>query len=266
MKMNIINCFSTHESNSGNPAAIVRHFEGNKDNKQILAKRLNLPVTVFLSKVIDGNCHIEYFYPATEMALCLHGTIGAAYILSKEKNLDHLIFLTKDKKELKTRMLDNVIQVLVSSQSSPSISIDKLQVCNMLNLKEDDIDLELPFIVSSVCSPKLLIPLKSFESLSILNPKFDLITEWSIKNSINGFYVYTKDIHRDDFNFYARGFNPKGGHHEDAATGVAAAALSLALKKSIVVGQGKFINRPSKIIVSYENPNNIWVGGNARES
>ena len=69
MKIDIINCFSIHESNSGNPAAIVRHFDGNKDNKQILTKRLNLPVTVFLSEMIDGNCNIAYFYPETEMAV-----------------------------------------------------------------------------------------------------------------------------------------------------------------------------------------------------
>jgi PhzF family phenazine biosynthesis protein len=267
MEMNIINCFCIKETGSGNPAAIVRNFTQDENEKQALAKRLNLPVTVFLSEIIDGTYNIEYFYPETEMSLCLHGTIGAAYIISREKNLVELTFITKDKKSLKTRIVENAIQVHMSSQSTPSISIDKLKICKMLNLKNDDeIDLELPFLVSSVGSPKLLVPLKTMELLGSLKPNFDLIAEWSIVNAINGFYVYTKYVNSDDFNFYARGFNPKGGHPEDAATGVAAAALSLALKKDIVVGQGIFLNRPSKIIVSYENQNNIWVGGKAQES
>ena len=265
MQLNIINCFCTQETDSGNPAAIVRDFTKNKNERQALARKLNLPVTVFLSEVIDGTCNIEFFYPETEMPLCLHGTIGSAYIVSEEKKFADLKFITKDKNTLKSRVAENVIQVLVSSQPVPSIAIDKLKISKMLNLKnEDDFDLELPLLISSVGSPKLLVPLKSFELLSTLKPNFDLIAEWSLENAVNGLYVYTKDS-SNDFNFYARGFNPKTGHQEDAATGVAAAALSLALKKSIVVGQGVFLQRPSKIIVSYENSNNIWVGGKAQE-
>lgn len=82
---------------------------------------------------------------------------------------------------------------------------------------------------------KLSVPLKSFELLDVLKPNFDWIAEWSKKNTVNGLYVYTKDVSNNDFNFCARGFNPKAGHQEDAATGVAAAALSLALKHNIVV-------------------------------
>lgn len=266
MKLNIINCFCTKKTSSGNPAAIVRGFKQDKDKKQELARRLNLPVTVFLSEVIDGTRNIEFFYPETEMPLCLHGTIGATYIIFKEEKLDDITFITKDKNILKARVAENIIQVLVSSKSVSSLVVDKLEICKMLNLNNiNEVDSQLPFLISSVGSPKLLIPLKSFEILSVLKPNFNLMAEWSKVNSINGLYVYTKDIMSNDLDFYARGFNPKGGHEEDAASGVAAAALSLALKQSIVVGQGKFINRPSKIIVSYDNPNIIWVGGNVQE-
>ena len=85
MEIQIINCFSTNETNSGNPAAVVSHFLGDKYAKQKLAKELGLPVTVFLSKVSSENCNLEFFYPDTEMPLCLHGTLGAAYILFKDK-------------------------------------------------------------------------------------------------------------------------------------------------------------------------------------
>lgn len=109
---------------------------------------------------------------------------------------------------MQVRSEEDVIQALVSTQQVPSISIDKLKIIKMLNLKnDDDIDPNLPLLVSSAGSPKLLVLLKSFESLSSLNPNFNLIAEWSIENTINGLYVYTNDVRGNNLNFYARGFN-----------------------------------------------------------
>lgn len=52
MEINIVNCFCLKEKDSGNPAAIVRDFLGDRDEKQKLAKKLGMPVMVFL---YDGN-------------------------------------------------------------------------------------------------------------------------------------------------------------------------------------------------------------------
>lgn len=70
MEINIINCFCIIETNSANPVAIVRYFIGNRNEKQALTKKLDLPVTVFLSEIKNGNCNLEFFYPGTEMPLC----------------------------------------------------------------------------------------------------------------------------------------------------------------------------------------------------
>lgn len=94
-----------------------------------------------------------------------------------------------------------------------------------------------------------------------LKPNYELIKKWSIENKVNGLYVYTPETHLNSSNFHARGFNPKTGHNEDAATGVAATALSLALKRNITVEQGYSINRPCCIVVTYIDANNILVGG-----
>jgi PhzF family phenazine biosynthesis protein len=195
------------------------------------------------------------------MPLCLHGTIAAAFVLFKNITSKNLTCITKDKIDISARQEKDIIQIRVSKSLSPTINPDKIQIAQMLNLNcIDDIENELSFTVSSVGSPKLLVPIASFESLAALKPNFNLITQWSLDNKINGLYVYTKDSQNNSFDFYARGFNPKTGHNEDAATGVAA-ALALSLKRSITVGQGVFMERPSEIRVSYYDPENIWVGG-----
>jgi PhzF family phenazine biosynthesis protein len=266
MRIDIVNCFSTKKKNSGNPAAIVRDFIGGRNEKQQLAKDLGLPVTVFLSEKNHNYYHVEFFYPETEMPLCLHGAIGAGFILLKDEKINKLTLISKNENELQIRREDETIQVCVSQQSIPVAIFNKNLLTQMLNIQSiDEIDHQLPLAVSSIGSPKLLIPLVSFESLSSLKPNTDLIASWSIENNINGLYVYTKDSKDDDFDFYARGFNPRTGHYEDAATGVAAAALALSLKRNIIVGQGQFIQRPSEINVSYDNPDTIWVGGKVQE-
>lgn len=267
MNIDIVNCFCTKEANSGNPAAIIHNYIDGRNEKQKLAKKLGMPVTVFLNDTNQSEHHVEFFYPETEMPLCLHGTIGAAYILFQNESGNHLELIAKNDNRLAIRCNKEIVQVRVKECEMPITQINHHAIVDMLNLKNADekIDDELPFTVSSVGSPKLLVPLVSFELLASLEPNFDLITEWSRETGVNGLYVYTKDVRDHDLDFYARGFNPKTGHHEDAATGVAAAALALSFNRSIVVGQGKFLNRPSEINVSYEDANNIWVGGKVHE-
>ena len=265
MKINVINCFCTIEEGSGNPAAIVTEFKGNDQAKQKLAKDLETPVTVFISDIKNQSCHLEFFYPDTEMPLCLHGTLGAGYFLLNESLFSNLVCTTKNLTQLLVRKMGEIIQVKVSSQPTPEAPFDEISVCQMLNLESNEtISTEYPFVISSVGSPKLLVPLVSLELLNRLKPNFELIKKWSIEYNVNGLYVYTNDSRINSFDFYARGFNPKTGHTEDAATGVAAAALALLLEQSIVVGQGEFIKRPSEMTVTYEDSENIWVGGMAR--
>lgn len=266
MEKQIIFCFCTEDTKSGNPAAIISDFNGDRDVKQKLAKELAMPVTVFLSNKDMEPYQIEFYYPDTEMPLCLHGTLGAAYVLFRKQPLNHLMLMTKSNHKLEVRRDKEIIQVCVSSSSTPHIKIDNNFIQQMLNLKSIEVfDVDYPLVVASVGSPKLLIPLKTFEQLATLAPDFDLIAKWSKESGVNGMYVYTPDSKIENVDFYARGFNPKAGHHEDAATGVAAAALSLSLKRSFVIGQGIFMQRPSAITVSYENDDSIWVGGKVRE-
>lgn len=264
MRLNIVNCFCSNIKNSGNPAAVVVDYFGDRAAKQALAYKLNLPVTVFITKSDGSTPILEYFYPETEMPLCLHGTLAAASVLFTETSSSKLLCKTFQGNILTLFKEEGLAKVKVSAQVSPNILIAKNDICAMLNIKSASyLEVNLPLTISSVGSPKLLVPVDSLNTLAKLKPNFELIRNWSIKHQVNGLYIYTNETYSPEASFHARGFNPKTGYNEDIATGVAAAALALALKKDIVVEQGHCLGRQSKIIVSYQNHENIFVGGKA---
>jgi PhzF family phenazine biosynthesis protein len=259
LKTTIINCFTLDAKNSGNPAAIVTGFTDDKNSKQALAKQLNLPVTVFINDTEALSPLLEYFYPQTEMPLCLHGTLAAAHVLFENRASTQLTCLTASEQiRLVITSVNNLIQIEVAAKPGPHVVVARKDICNMLQLKNKNIENNLPCGVVSVGSPKLLVPIASSLLLTQLTPDFSEILAWSLANQVNGLYVYTP---LNAEKWLARGFNPKTGHNEDAATGVAAAALALSLKKNLVVEQGSIINKPSQIVVTFNHPNSIFVGG-----
>jgi PhzF family phenazine biosynthesis protein len=260
MKITQLSCFSNNIKNSGNIAAVVTNFDTNI-NKQNLAKELNLPVTVFISALDSTTPLLEFFYPETEMPLCLHGVLGAAAVLFPNHPNNPLICSTKYGQKLEIYANKDLFLVKVSVQPYSNIQVNVDEVCSMLNINRSQLHSNLPFQIASVGSPKLLVPISSLNTLQQLTPDFEHIREWSISSKINGIYAYTDETIDKTANIHARGFNPKTGHNEDVATGVAAAALSLVLKKDLFIEQGWCLNRPSTIVVSYQNDHSILVGG-----
>lgn len=266
MKISIVNCFCTNETDSGNPAGVVFDYTDNDEAKQELAKKLALPVTVFVSNE-HATPLLRFFYPEREMDLCLHGSLGAAFLLMQKRNGNELLCLTRTGKPLQFTQSNDLTQVKIAAEPVEVTKIDEALVFKMLNLASTEmIDRNLPFHVASVGSPKLLVPLKSLTILTQLQPNLALIKDWSLQNKVAGIYCYTTDTYHSSADFHARAFNPQTGHKEDAATGVAAAALSSVLQKSIVIEQGYFVNKPSQISVNYIDDKNIYVGGKMVES
>ena len=257
----IVKAFCTEAAGSGNPAAVILNFQGDDLAKQQIAKQFMLPVTVFVTHSDTIKPILQFFYPEMEMNLCLHGALAAMHVIMTQNAVQSFTCSTAAGKLLQAIKTDDNVQIKLSSESTPKCLINSELIAELLNLKNTGaIDLDLPLQTASVGSPKLLVPLKSSETLAGLNPNFDLIKAWSLENKVNGLYVYAQDQRQSGY-FYARGFNPKTGHHEDAATGVAAAALAATLKKNIKVRQGDAINKPSLILVDYINPEEIYVGG-----
>lgn len=259
----ILNCFCGSDESAGNPAAVYIDSVLNDNQKQHIATKLNLPVTVFITGSDSKSPGIEYYYPNKKMPLCLHGTLAAAYVFFKKYDRKDGVFLTANGKELKFQKNLNdyfSVEVFPDHISKPHIPLSL--VSDFFNVDVKDLSNTLPLTVASVGSPKLLIPVPA-NILLELKPNYSEIEKWSIKNKVNGLYVYSNDLLESNM-FLARGFNPMGGHNEDAATGVAAGALSSVLKRSLIVEQGHALGKPCRIMVDYKDQNSIWVGGQVR--
>lgn len=272
MRIFQVNCFCITIKDSGNPAAVVIDCDSLTQREKLsIAKKINFPVSVFVSNVTDTLPVIEYFYPEAQMPLCLHGTIAAAHLLfnMKETSGNELIFKRTYNESILgllkvNQSSDGNILVEVQDNKIHELNLNYLELAtNFLKLPQDYwsmSDNELLFNVASVGSPKLFIPVKSKEHLDNILPDYNAIATWCIDQNINGLYVYTRDSLEKN-TFYARGFNPRTGHLEDAATGVAVGALACSLKQNLTVFQGANLNRPSKIHASYMGDGICMVGG-----
>ena len=260
--MKILYCFCTDLPHSGNPAGVIFNFPGDKSEKQKLANQWQLPVIVFIEKADSSIPILQFFYPNIEMNLCLHGALAAVFLLMNQRQIDHITISNAVGTLYQAIKLDHqVVQIKVSAEPVPTYAPDLKLLKQLLNLTEiGEISTDLPMMVASVGSPKLFIPLRSPEILATLHPDFDLIKQWSLDNKINGLYVYAPES-THPLLLQARAFNPKTGHNEDAATGVAAAALALIFKKNLIIKQGHFIGKSSQLMVTYHNSEEIYVGG-----
>ncbi len=260
--MKILNCFCTELPNSGNPAGIIFDFSGDKMEKQKLAQKLQLPVIVFISKADSSIPVLQFFYPNIEMNLCLHGALAAAFLLMEQRQTNHIVVSNAIGALFQViKLEDQVVQIKVSEEPVSVYTPNQKILKQLLNLTDiSAISEDFPMAVASVGSPKFFIPLKSAEVLADLQPNFDLIKQWSLDNQINGLYAYAPES-TTPLLLQARAFNPKTGQNEDAATGVAAAALGLLFKKDLMIKQGHFIDKPSQLIITYHHPDEIYVGG-----
>lgn len=257
-----VNCFCISDNpQSGNPAAVIINFLGDDLAKQDLAAELNLPVTVFVDQK-DHTYHVRFFYPECEMPLCIHGMLSAASVIMQRESCYELTISTNVNIFHIEKSDNNIFYLHLSRGKIEAIHHQDDLINKMLGIRLSDIDSRFPFCISSVGSPKFLIPLKSYDLLANLKPNFSFIKNWSIENNINGIYVYTTN-QNDPTNIHARGFNPKGGKNEDPATGVAAAALFQAMNTDFLkIYQGECIGNPSQIYVKQKTfGSDILVGG-----
>ncbi|WP_168455460.1 PhzF family phenazine biosynthesis protein [Wolbachia endosymbiont of Ctenocephalides felis wCfeJ] len=266
-----VNVF-TRSTFTGNPAAVVIEFSGNSQQMQLLAKKLNFPATVFIlpSKSNKVVAQLRFFAPATELSMCGHGILAAASYLFRDKTEGKLVIETLENKIVKIeKRHDGLLQFTSTRAQRLDINIDDKEIRGLLGLPSSLlIKSDNPYCVASIGSPKLLVPIISRQTLLTIKPDFLGITDWSIKNDVNGIYAYTSDTVDTGSHFHARSFNPNSGNDEDAATGVAAAALAsvysdeTAKLSDVIIEQGDCIGKKSRIVVTV-NEELLKIGGYA---
>lgn len=252
----------------GNPAPIVidaRPLDG-EAMRAVAARHGHESAFVLPGR--DGcDYEFRFFVPNHEMEMCGHATLGTVWLL------DHLGELARSTVSIAT--LSGPVearieggQASVSQPRGRSAGIDDpAAVRDVLGIRPSDL-LDLPLLNAATSRVKTLVPLRSPEILNGLRPDFARIEALCDAIGSTGLYPFAP-VDTDAGIFSARQFPRSSGYPEDAATGIAAAALAwsawdlgLTSQHRIVIRQGEAMGRPSQITVERQD-DRCWLSGRA---
>ena len=275
----------------GNPAPIVVDAAGMSDTEmQEVARRYGHESGFVLPAPPGSGCDYEFRFwvPNHEMSMCGHATVGAVWLLHQTGRLqrDRLTVQTRSG-QVGIRITDytaegaavEISQPMGRVEPLPQAQLSRDEILDALDITEAQL---APLPIQNACTSrvKTLIPLASPADLDALRPRFEKIEALCERIGSTGLYPYASfDTSRQIFD--ARQFPRASGYPEDAATGIAASALSFGLlanglveasTRTITIRQGRAMKRPSQISVRFSfedgaasgHPDGCWLGGPVR--
>ncbi len=271
----------------GNPAGVVPDAKKlSEKDMQKIANEMNLSETAFVKKLEEDCFEVRFFTPKCEVDLCGHATIATFYVLGKKGYIRHegrsrVIITQKTKAGLLPVELyfenGEIIKVLMDQGNPQAFGrIDEIEeISNILGISKEQIginDFDLKPEVISTGLRDIIIPVKDEETLRSLKIDFKKMDSYCMDRDSIGMHVFTLDELREN-TVHCRNFAPSVGIYEEAATGTANGALMYYMKRnnmlktnSILVNQGEYMNRPSKILCEIhesEKHDIVKVGGKA---
>ena len=279
----------TDEPFLGNPTAVAIDFEEQftTEQKEAIAREMNLPVTAFVSNSLKADLKIEFFTPKKEVPISGHATIAALWLLAdigkitQENNKITLKIETKlglISTEIKWK--NNSVDKVYMTQKKPKfreVEINKQKLADILGIRTDKIETndKLPLIIADTGSPKLLVLISSKEMTDALVPKFDEVERLCRRLKVTGLHLYTFDTYQEGSTCYTRQFEPIRGAAETAVSGMANGALGAYLVSkgfaqpgTLIIEQGESLDRPGKVEVrikaTADEVKSVRIGGKAQ--
>lgn len=255
---------------SGNGLTVVFCYEELEDSLMLnLTQEFKQFETIFLRRVEDNLFCARIFTVEEELDFAGHPILGAAAAIHSHffENTEDVViaFQLKNKKVITVSKKKAGYYDVQMNQGKPQFLCEvSNEVCSKylhaLNLSEENFSKQLPMEVVSTGLPYLLVPLSSgIEKAKIVHAHFEeMLKETGAKFT----YVF------DENEIEGRTWDNQG-NVEDVATGSAAGPLGAYLyknnvvdvNKEIIVSQGRFVGRPSKIKVSKSIEGEILVAG-----
>jgi PhzF family phenazine biosynthesis protein len=220
--------------NGGNLCPLVLDTEGMIPGAtmQRLARKFGQD-TAFIVPLGDkgADLHIRYFVPDHEMGVSGHATIAAVTVALRAKALDHNPIRIQTVSGLFeanwTRHSDDYRVTLGQNPPIFGRTTAPERVARVLGIQVDDIAFgESPVQSVSVSRAKLLVPLRDSRILNHLTSDFEALWRLCEEERVTGLYPFTRHTEHKNIDAEARQFPLRAGFPEDAATGVAAAALA----------------------------------------
>jgi PhzF family phenazine biosynthesis protein len=261
-------------ADGGNPAPIVIDAGGMSDAQmqQVAASYGHESGFVLPSaRGSDYDFEFRFWVPNHEMSMCGHATVGAVWLLEQLGRLrrDHVTISTRSgpveariRRPAGQDVLVEVSQPAGHVEPLPDADQAKADILQVLGIVTEDL---APFPIQNARTSrvKTLVPLRSVSILDGLKPDFGKIEQLCARIESTGLYPYAISD-RENQVVDARQFPRSSGYPEDAATGIAAAALSFGLlsngiveasERPITIRQGRAMKRPSEIQVRFNLDN-----------
>jgi PhzF family phenazine biosynthesis protein len=269
----------------GNPAPIVVDASGMTDaDMRAVAASTGHESAFVLPPPTGCDFALRFWVPNHEMEMCGHATLGAVWLL------DRLGRLPRSAVAIAT--LSGVVEARVENPGTDDTRVEISQpkgqvaalppenstdeILSILGITAGDLT-SLPIRNARTSRVKTLIPLKSTAILDALQPDFGRIESLCERIGSTGLYPFAVSDPETRI-FEARQFPKSSGYPEDAATGIAAAALAFGLlenglvtadSRQILVRQGRAMGRPSEIQVRLRTDEDgaisgCWLGGTVR--
>jgi PhzF family phenazine biosynthesis protein len=279
----LVNVF-THRGAGGNPCPIVVDAAAlsSAEMQGIAADYGHESGFVLPAASGDADYTFRFWVPRHEMEMCGHATIGALWTLATTGQLQsgHIRIDTRSGPVTGfvdlTQSDDPYVEITQPVGKVVDLTKDQENtVLAALRITRDDL-LDLPLQNAVTSRVKTLIPMKSVDRLNDLQTSMPTTGKCCESIGSTGLYPYAIES-QDKRHFEARQFPKSSGYPEDAATGIAAAALAFGLLKNglvkadserISVLQGRPLGALSEIGVRLgfagEMPVGCLVGGTTR--
>lgn len=256
VNVQIIHAF-TDVSEEGNPAAVVfdqPHL--NADQKQEIARVVNLSETVFINHAGENDVDFvaEFFTPTRQIDNCGHATIAAFAHINKVTDRCFTTFkmgFANSEREPQNILINgNQVFLELPAQSFNQagralLPIEEKEICQALGIRIDNTDPNRDMRICSLGNPFVLVPLQNNKRLAELKPDFEKLAALSDRLGVVGFYPYARETIVKGRDAAARMFAPAYGINEESATGMAAACLATHMfadqqvrKDEILIEQG----------------------------
>ncbi|AKM29431.1 phenazine biosynthesis protein [Pandoraea faecigallinarum] len=269
--------------NGGNPAPIVLDADAmtSGEMRAVAAHYGHESAFVMNARAPENAWRFRFFVPNHEMEMCGHATLGALWVLRRGGRWDGSpVTIETLSGRVQGRLAADGEHIEVSQpagRTEPVVDASAIAaICATLRIAPDDIALE------GVCNAatsrvKTLVPLRSIAQLQALCPDFTTLLATCDAIGSTGLYPCAREAVEDGHALpvlQARQFPRSSGYPEDAATGIAAAALLYGARRygwlapgerGVVVRQGVAMGRPSAITVTLRDALDAsagcWISG-----
>ena len=138
----------TSEAFNGNPAGVTISNDLSENEKQLIAKEMNLSETAFISKSKIADYKLQWFTPTKEVKLCGHATIASLHFLFEKQ-------IISNNKKVTFETLSGIINCSIENgKYLMQIPIPQLnefggckeEILNALGIDRVDVS-DLPFIM-----------------------------------------------------------------------------------------------------------------------